>query len=80
MSLMMMSLIHPISEEHWGHPRRNRNEVDQLTCINSGVFSVSDATDITILPILPTDEEYFKNDEVQWLNYSPNNKLIFKSD
>ena len=77
---MMMSLIHPTSEEHLEHPRTSRSEADQPIYINSGVFSVSDATDITMLPILPTDEEYFKNDEVQWLNYSPNNKLIFKSD
>ena len=61
---MMMSLIHPTSEEHWGHPRTIGNEVDQPPCIDSDFFSVSDVANITTLPILPTDEEYFGDDEV----------------
>ena len=63
---MMMSLIHPTSEGHWEHPRTSGNEADQLPCIDRDFLSVSDAVDITTLPLLLTEAEYFDDHEVNY--------------
>ena len=66
--LMMMSLIYPASEEHWEHSQSRGNGADQLPCIDSDFFSVSDAADIIMLPLLLLlmEEEYFHDHEVNY--------------
>ena len=63
---MMMRLIHPTSKGHWEHPRTSGNEANQLPCTDSDFLSVSDAADITTLPLLLTEEEHFDDQEVNY--------------
>ena len=65
-SLATKSLTHPIFEENWEHPPTSGNETDQLPCIYSDVYSISDTVDITTLLLLLTEEEYFDNDEINY--------------